>query len=249
MIRVGRIKYGGRKPSYPKYPGFVNIIVLVKGQTKWGILGPYDLKDDRDRIMENIWQGSKVYEKVPVSIQTYSRRNSTIVWEHPAENHVRDGELTSKYRAWRKKLMENIYPVRYPVGFKHRHECLYALAEDENGEMDEKNKLDYIESRKKIYVPLYIGLVKKQPRFRELKKKLQKNNLLIIEVDGPHQESMAYYQKTYGVADDFIEDDTMLITEKNIKIMLNDPKHPFGHGYCLPIALLEMDYLDHSTLT
>lgn len=33
----------------------------------------------------------------------------------------------------------------------------------------------------------------------------------------------------------------MLITKENISIMLNDTKHPFGHGYCLAMALLDKD--------
>ena len=31
----------------------------------------------------------------------------------------------------------------------------------------------------------------------------------------------------------------MLITPENLNIMLNDPKHPYGHGYCLAKALLQ----------
>ena len=45
-------------------------------------------------------------------------------------------------------------------------------------------------------------------------------------------------EKEYDVDDDFIQDDTILVTEGNINIMLNDTKHAFGHGYCLCMALL-----------
>ena len=31
--------------------------------SKWGDLGPYLLKDEKERILENIWQFSKIYEK------------------------------------------------------------------------------------------------------------------------------------------------------------------------------------------
>jgi hypothetical protein len=111
-----------------------------------------------------------------------------------------------------------------------------------DGTIDEDNKLDYVESRKKIYVKEYCRLVKKHPKFKELKKRLEKGeNLLITEVDGPHQESLDYYKEKYGVDDNFIQDDTIIVSENNINIMLNDPKHPFGHGYCLAMALLEKD--------
>ena len=66
-------------------------------------------------------------------------------------------------------------------------------------------------------------------------------NLLIIEVDGPHQESLDYYKEKYEVGDDFIQKNTMLANDENINIMLNDTKHPFGHGYCLAMTLLDKD--------
>ena len=62
-----------------------------------------------------------------------------------------------------------------------------------------------------------------------------------MEVDGPHQESLSYYKTMYGVPDDFIIGNTMLCTQSNLDLMLNDPKHNFGHGYCLAWSLLE-DY-------
>ena len=38
--------------------------------------------------------------------------------------------------------------------------------------------------------------------------------------------------------DNFIENNTIECNEFNMNIMLNDPKHPFGHGYCLAMTLL-----------
>ena len=64
---------------------------------------------------------------------------------------------------------------------------------------------------------------------------LKGENLLIIEVDGP--KNPEYYKEKYG-ENDLIQNDTMLITEHNIKIMINDPKYSFGHGYCLACALM-----------
>lgn len=204
----------------------------------WSLL----LKDEKGRIFENIWQFSKVYEKVPKSIQTYSRFNKTVIWNHPAEIHLKEGLLTPEYYQWRTKGMLNPYAIRYPVGYNHRHKCLYALAEKSNGTIDPNEKLDYIQSRKEIYVQEYCRLVKKEPKFQELQNRLKKGeNLLIIEVDGPHEESLDYYKSKYGVNNHFIETDTMLVNKKNIEIMLNDSKHAFGHGYCLAMALLDMD--------
>ena len=94
------------------------------------------------------------------------------------------------------------------------------------------------ESRKNLYLPLYVSMVQKEPQFKFLLDKVKNGtNVLIIEVDGPHQESLEYYKEKYNVSEDFIENSTMLATCDNLNIMLNDTKHPFGHGYCLGIAL------------
>lgn len=238
MIRVGRCIYSGGARIDPELKGYESIIVLTKS-SEYGSLGPYELKDKKGRIMENIWQFSKVYEDVPKTTQMhpaakYNKRFRFPIWECNAETHLKEDEPTNKYWRWRKKGMNSEYAIRYPVGFNHRHKCKYALIKRGG------KKLDYIESRKKIYSPLYKKLVKRQPQFKELLNKLKKGKkLLIIEVDGPHNESLRYYQQTYGVKNDFIEENTMVANRENLDIMLNDEKHPYGHGYCLADALLE----------
>lgn len=233
---MDRIVYKNGNPIRPSYPGFTPIVVLTKS-SPYGELGPYVLRDEQNRIMENIWQFQKVYPWVP-KIKEYasSRYDRTVVWEHPQETHVENGEPNDAYWAWRNKGLNNDLPVRYPVGnTNHKRLCLHVLSED-------GRKLGIADSRRDVYTKVYCDLVKKQPKFEKLKQRLQQGeNLLIIEVDGPHQESLEYYKEAYGVGDDFIENDTILITLKNIKIMLNDPKHSFGHGYCLAVALLDWE--------
>ena len=239
MIRVGRCLYDKKgKRTDPSFDGFTPIIVLMKSHSQWANLGPYDLTDDNGRIFESIYQFAKCYKEVPAITLHYSRYDPTIIWSHPKEKHIDDnGNLTQEYWNWREKGTNSKYAIRYPVGFKNRHKCLYAI-KDKN----DLTKLDYIESRKQIYVKLYCELVRKQPKFVELKNRLEAGeNLLIIEVDAPHSESLNYYKEEYGVEDDFIENDTMIATDENLMIMLNDPKHPFGHGYCLAMALLDLD--------
>ena len=63
---------------------------------------------------------------------------------------------------------------------------------------------------------------------------------MIVEIDGPKSQSIEYYKNKYGVDDTFIQNDTILVNDYNINIMLNDEKHPFGHGYCLAMALNNM---------
>jgi hypothetical protein len=243
QIRVGRTIYAPNgKRTDPSYPGFTPIVVLTVS-SPYGDLGPYVLKDEKGRIMENLYQASKIYETVPRTVCRYSRYDRTVIWDHPAETHMNeDGETTEEYWAWREKLQNNPYAVRYPVGMAHRKNCVAAFAEDEDGEVD-PTPLDYVQARKRIYLELYVSMAKKAPRFKKLQQRLAKGeNLLIIEVDGPHQESIDYYIENYGVSRDFIKGGTMLMTEENNVIMLNDTLHPYGHGYCLALALLGKEW-------
>jgi hypothetical protein len=235
MIRVGRRIYNGSKFTDPTYPNFIPILCLTKSSV-YGSLGPYVLKDDDGCIMENIWQFSKLYRNIPESIQKYSAYDKTIIWSHPAETHVDEKDQPNAlYWKWREKGMHNPHAVRYPVGYHHRHACIGSLVKNVD---DRYVLLDYVNARKQIYLPVYVTLVKKQPQYKELRELLrQGKNLLIIEVDGPHQESLEYYRDKYNVANDFIENSTILATKENLDIMLNDTKHAFGHGYCLAIAL------------
>jgi hypothetical protein len=247
QVRVGRCLYDkSGKRTDPSYPGFEPIIVLTKS-SQYGSLGPYELWDEKGVNMENKHQSFKLYLEVPATIQRYSRYDQKIIWEHPAEKHAErvtqsDGtqslNILPAYLKWRQKLKENKYAVRYPVGFNHRHKCICALDEDENGKLIPE-PLDYIEGRKRIYVQTYEKLACEKPQFKELQQKLARGiNLLIIEVDLPHEESLGYYKERYGVSDSFIERGTMIATNENLDIMLNDAKHPYGHGYCLARMLI-----------
>lgn len=210
-----------------------------QGHGPYGVFGPYILKDDDGIIMENKYQFSKIYKEVPATTQYYSRWNKTVIWNHPSEVHYSNGQILPAYWAWREKGMNNPYYVRYPVGFHNMHKCLFSIKDN-----DPNSHLDYVEARKQIYLPIYCDAVRKEPKFLELKNRLNHGeNLLIIEVDGPHQESLDYYIDMYELDESFIENDTMLATDENLTIMLNDDKHPFGHGYCLATALLELEHL------
>lgn len=233
MIKVGTITYKDKKCIIPKIPGYRNVICTTKSST-YGSIGPYVLQSEEGYIMENIWQFSKVYESVP-NVKQYYPRSSTVIWERKEETHVVGGVLTDEYWEWRRDGFSAEYPIRYPVGKKHRVECLYSV--DEKG-----NNHDYVSARKHIYFNTYKTLVQEHKRFKYLKSLLEKGkNLLIIEVDGP-KEDLSYYIENYGVEEDFIVDNTIDCTEKNMEIMLNDTKHPFGHGYCLAMCLLNYPY-------
>lgn len=241
-VFVGRRIYEGPKFTDPDLPGCFPVIVMT-ASTAYGSLSPYETKDDKGRITECVFQFCKVYERVPYSKQYASRYDRTVIWEHPEEQHLQinaDGSMAilPAYLAWRQKGMNAPCPIRYPVGFNHRHLCRFSLAEDAQGNIDPR-PLDYISSRKAIYIPHYSQAVVKRPQFAELQQRVQSGqNLLIIEVDGPHQESLPYYQQKYQVPGDFIVNDCLRATPANLDIVLNDPKHPYGHGYVLASLLM-----------
>src|SRR5436853_4216823 len=217
-VRVGRI-VNNKNPSYK---GYKAIIVMTKSSA-YGDIGPYCLKDDQGRIMENIWQFAKIYQYVPKSVQYYSRWDNRIIWDWPAEQHITENnEVDDKYWIWRQAGMSAVDPIRYPVGQVHRKNAVCSILQTENG----VEMLDYIEARKRIYVKVYSDLVKQHPTFVKLSNWLKAGqNLLIIEIDGPHEESLSYYKDTYNVGDDFIQYNTMLATKDNLDIMLNDSLH------------------------
>lgn len=264
MIRVGI----NGKTDTAEFPDYHKVVCLTKSSA-YGDLSPYCLTVNVDEYdfqagevvtlnnvnMENAWQFSKLYAAVPASRQTRSRYDSTVIWQHPAERHLAvetvetvEAEAAASttvspsaaYWRWRHKGMLTVEPVRYPVGFEHRHQCLCSLWYDKDSH--NYDQLDYIAARKAIYVPLYLRAVVGQPKFIKLQQMLAAGkNLLILEVDGPHQESLSYYQTRYAVSSDFISNYTTLATPANLQILLEDAKHPFGHGYCLAMALLGLD--------
>jgi len=250
-VAVGRRDYsvGGGKFHDSAKPGYKTVLCLT-ASTPYGSIGPYCVKDKNGHIMENAWQARKIYEHVPRTRQPRSRYDSTVIWEWPSEVHWDGNGPTPAYWKWRAALLAAPEAVRYPVGRAHRKHCkgfLWRHTGDDTGvytddeeDMANYQLLDYVEARKVGYVPVYMECLRDKPKFVELQQRHARGeNLLIVEVDGPHKESLGYYQDTYGVAETFIDDDNVMdATPENLGVMLYDAKHPFGHGYCLAMALL-----------
>ena len=252
MIRVGTTHKNKTTPSRClscdspntcSHPNkFTSIWVTNKSKSgRYLELSPYSLADSDGHIMENLYQFSKIYRAVPSVKERLHFASPTVIWEWPTEGHIDTaGNVAPEYWNWRQKGMDNPYPVRYPAGYRGRTQCVGVLRH-EGGPL-----LDYIEARKKIYVPIYTTLVKDRTMFKQLQHRLQNGeNLLIIDVDGPKAVSSEYYHQKYGekygVGLNWIERDSIEITPDNLQILLNDPKHPFGHGFCLAAALLGYD--------
>ncbi len=243
----GHIRVGIRGSSFidEKFKDYKNIVVMTPSQVPaWYSLSPYDLKTADGVIHENLYQSSKVYAHLPKSKQYYSRYDHRVIWDRPAETHMVNDNLNDSYKKWRDDLQDAKDAIRYPEGFHYRKNVKYSIDAPYHATLEDLNnrpKLNYIEARKQIYLRYYLKLVKNVPAFIKLKSMVEKGvNIMILEIDGPHQESLPYYKDRYGVKNDFIESASMLATPKNLDIMLNDSKHPFGHGYCIAWALLDL---------
>ena len=255
----GRLIYKGSPApvNSPARTGFTNIYVMIHNEplkNQYGELSPYFIrvpvkKQDGSTQMvihENYWQFLKVYPSVPDIKQTSSTHDKRVVWVHPAEIHFdqdQDRVLPAWFK-WNEKGFACQDWVRFPVGShpKMRASCKFSLTVSPDGTIDQTKRLNYVEGRKQVYGKAYCENVVKHKLFAELVQRLQSGeNLCIVEVDGPHKESTQYYTEMYGWPSNIIENDTIEATPDILKTLINDTKHPFGHGYCLSMALFGDD--------
>lgn len=231
QVRVA--KYFPRKPQV-KMADFRNILIHTSGKNLGGDLSPYVLKDENGQLLENVWQFAKLYPEVSSQLIPISHyRPKVIIWAHPSERHVgEDNEPTIAYWDWRKKGMANGYAVRYPNGFHGRNLCLCHIWP---GEKDGYERLGYVEARKRIYCGEYVRLAPKTSHFRRLQEMLRSGvNLLILEVDGPDPTlQFPPYDRISRAHPG------LLIDEEVIRMLINDIRKPFGHGYVVASLLLD----------
>jgi hypothetical protein len=94
--------------------------------------------------------------------------------------------------------------------------------------------LDYIPSRKQVYVPEYYDLIKDKMILKDLQKRASKGECLVIyDFDGPRNQDRTPTVKK--------------VTLELLKEKLNDGRFPFGHGYIVAGAvagILPEEYLD-----
>lgn len=256
-MRVGRVEFKNGRYQLPDFEDYYICIPLTTriyqglarrlkhAEPDYVSLSPYELKissldpitkKEIPVIFENYYQFSKVYENVNFFGRDwkYSTQESPIqiVKEKEKEKETERMVLTESFYKWQSEGWNWPLPIRYPVGFERRHSVLASV--DSEG-----NFLDYISARKKIYLQPYARAVKQTADFKKLKKLHQKGQkIMILDVDGPVEDSLDYYVEKYNVTKDFISNQSVEVNRQNLEILLNDPKHPFGHGYCLAISLL-----------
>jgi hypothetical protein len=93
--------------------------------------------------------------------------------------------------------------------------------------------MDYLTSRKEIYVNEYIRLIRKLPEYTKLLEKLCRGeNIMICEMDVPAKNKRG----EYGI--DCDDNNNCIMTIEKLERLMNDPSEAFGHGLCLAYALL-----------
>lgn len=161
------------------------------------------------RTFENLWQYGKVYPKI------YDVNRKIV----PGIDE--DGNPTREFYEWRKRFYElkkekgDRHPA-LPSAIRHR-DCKYMVYFNEKNELE---KLDYVTSRKKIYIPEYAKLIVNTDSFKDIKK-LYENGEKIALCDF---DAWNYYGPN-------LDQDTTIVE------VVNNPNFKVGHGYVIKMLL------------
>lgn len=163
------------------------------------------LKSQSCLLFENYWQYGKIFNEL---------------------GHLKNGKITAAWTAFRQKGYQKTKGDRHPVGTKtnevkfkdnkgrNHYRYMTACSSHYLGE-----QMDYLTSRKKIYIPVYAYLVRQTAAFIALKQKVDAGaSVQVLDFDGPH-------------------DGSQIVTLPMLLEKVNDPQHPFGHGYVLAALL------------
>lgn len=246
MIATQQIKSTTSKPI--GLENYESINVLKWNNSKWKKLCPYLLETDGEEIcsnpggilFENFYQGCKVYDVVyenEVYPSRYHMNKPEYLWwkfepETPSGDIIlQDGEINYEpYFRWRNSLWECRNPIRYPNTIHRRKNTQFALCIDQEGN---ERRLDYIATRKEIYVREYMRLIKKLPEYAKLLDKLRcGKNIMICELDVPAKNKKGHY------GEDCDENNVCHMSIEKLELLLNDGREAFGHGLCLAYSLL-----------
>jgi hypothetical protein len=247
-VRVAKY-YPGR--AIPRMENFKTILIHTSPHDIGGPLSPYLLKNEEGQLLENVWQFSKLYPSISAQKIPLSRYHpNIIIWQHPQEDHIekKTNEPLEAYWAWREKGMNNRYAVRYPNGFYGRKKCVCSIWRNASAASSSDSsssivfdsslasyqRLGYIDARKVIYCGEYIRLAPKTEAIKHLQSlHLHVQNLLIVEVDGP--DPTLNYPPYNQIS---TQSPGLLISDETIRILVNDPRKPFGHGYVIASLIL-----------
>lgn len=164
------------------------------------------------------WSGLSPFIIGPCKLYNgFESKNMENAWQF-SKCYLEDtenNEPTEKYWQWAKIGWNDKRAHRYPKGKGRKP--LYSLW---NGK-----KLDYIQARKSIYVPLYAQAVQKTESYNKLKFEYyrEKGILYLRDWDGWRMEK-------YGM--------------KNLTEVLNEPNRKMGHAFVLHMLLTNDEALE-----
>ncbi len=161
------------------------------------------------KTFENLWQYGKVYPKI------YDANRKIVLGVDEDDNP------TPEFYEWRKRFYQlnrkkgDRHPA-LPSSIRHR-DCKYMVYFNENKELE---KLDYVTSRKKIYIPEYAKLIVNTDSFKEIKKLYEKGEkIALCDFD-----AWNYYGPN-------LDQDTTIVD------VVNNPSYKVGHGYVIKMLL------------
>lgn len=246
MIATQQIKSITSTPI--DYEDYKIINVLKWNNSKYKVFCPYYLRTDGNEecynegniLFENFYQGTKVYDIVyenEVYPSKHWMNNPDYLWwkfepiNKGGDNLVTKNKINYElYNNWKNSLWSCDKPIRYPNKIFRRKNVQFALCIDKDGN---ETRMDYITTRKEIYMKEYIRLVKKLPEYNKLLNKLKMNkNIMICEIDVPAKNKKGEY------GNDVNNDNICILSLEKLNLLLNDPNEAFGHGLCLAYALL-----------
>jgi len=223
-VVVGQRPGRGSSAKYPDLEGFVRIDVSSGSMKNLDghpctemsplYLGPVIDEEGNSAIrFENYWQYTKAY---------------------PQLGHLDDkGNVNDTWKKWKlngfkllKKTKNTAKGIRTPPEVSKLKKDKTIKSWAPSYAVHKGQKYTYIEARKNIYVPIYHDLVTKTKSFQKLKELVDNGTkVILVEPDGPPLRDYP---------------SGMLANEENLVKMINDPKYPFGHGYVVAAALLEI---------
>lgn len=143
--------------------------------------------------------------------ENYFAKNVENGWQYTklySQHADENGQPTEKYWEWAKSGWNKDWADRYPMGKGAKPLC----------SLWKGNKLDYIEARKQIYIPLYSETVKNTDAFKQLEDIFNQCNL----------ENRDLYLRDFDGYDSGL---------KSWDTIINDPKKKMGHAFVLAMLL------------
>ncbi len=181
---------------------------------------------------ENLWQFSKVYEGDTIFNYKPSLKKEQSIPFVCSDNM---GNPTEKWWEFNKVGADSSIAYRRPYVGKP----LYQYYQNARGEIE---RLDYVTSRKKVYIPEYAKLVYNTPSFKKLKELVDNGGkIAIIDFDAYNYYNPAAMERLYAsivkkypnftyTLDDFL-------AIKTVKDVVNFTGLLAGHGFVLKMLL------------